>query len=143
MSISCFDRLDVALMVRGLYIFLAHDTTHQTTVMIVQACSCRNALTYLAYGEGGTEGFLLTGRVFMSGETFVAFIEAVAVLAIDPIDNRAVLGMAQLAEVSTRMARDFVVAFLVFMAILLAGEKGWHTRDDVVVIVVMVEHIYL
>ena len=51
--------------------------------------------------------------------------------------------MAQLAEVSTRMARDFVVPFLVFMAILLAGEKGWHTRDDVVVIVVMVEHIYL
>ena len=139
LSISCFDWLGVALMVPGLYIFLAHDATHQTTVMIVQACSGHNALTYLAFSEGGTEGFLLTGRVFMSGETLVAFIEAVAFLEIDPIDDRAVLGIAQLAEVSTRMVGNLVEALFTFMAILLSCEKGWHTSDDVVVVVVIVE----
>ena len=37
------------------------------------------------------------------------------------------------------MARDFVVAFLAFMAVLLMGQEGWHSRDDIVVVVVMVK----
>ena len=139
LSISRFDRLNVALMVLGLYIFLAHGATNKATMMIVNTCSGDHTLTPLAFGQGGTEGFLLTAGVFMSGEALVAFKETIAVLAKDPIDNRTVLRIAQFAEVSTWMVCDLVVAFLALMTILLAGKEGWHTLDDIIVIVVVVK----
>ena len=37
------------------------------------------------------------------------------------------------------MVGNLVETLFTFMAILLAGDKGWHTSDDIVVVVVMVE----
>ena len=47
--------------------------------------------------------------------------------------------MAQLAEVSTRMTGDLVVTYLALVAILLTSKEGRHTRDDIVVVVVVVK----
>ena len=136
--ISHFDRLNVALMVLRLYVFLAHSATNKATVMIIDTLG-DHTLTPLAFGRGGTEGFLLTAGIFMSGEALITFKETIAVLAKGAIDNGTVLRMAQLTQISARMVGDLVVAFLALMAILFPGKEGWHTCDHVIVIVVMIE----
>ena len=75
----------------------------------------------------------------MSDKAFVAFKETVAFLTISPLDDGAILRMAQLAEVSTRMTGDLVVTYLALVAILLTSKEGRHTRDDIVVVVVVVK----
>ena len=86
-------------------------------MMIVQTCSGDRTLTSLAFGQGGTEGFLLTSRILMLGKTLVAFEEAVAVLVISPVDDGTVLSIAQFAEIATRMVNNLVKAPFTFMAI--------------------------
>ena len=134
----CFDRLHVALVVFWFDVLLADCASNKTTVMIVEAGSGYHAFTSLAFGQGSAEGFLLTCGVLMSGEALVAFKETVAVLTISPVDNVTILRIAQYAQIATRMVGDLVVTFLALMAILLTSEEGWHTSDDVIMVVMVV-----
>ena len=135
----CFDRLHVALVVFWFDVLLADCASNKTTMMIVEADSGYHTLTSLTLGQGSAEGFLLTCGVLVSDKALVTFKETVAVLTISPLDDGAILRIAQLAEVSTGMVGDLVVTFLALVAILLTSEEGGDTGDDVVVVVVVVK----
>jgi hypothetical protein len=75
----------------------------------------------------------------MATEARFAFKEAVTVFAKFPFNEGTVLGIAQLAQIATRMVSNLVESFLALMAVLFTGEECRHTGDDVVVVVVMVQ----
>jgi hypothetical protein len=76
---------------------------------------------------------------FVAGEAFVALQKTVSVLTVLPLDDWAVLNMAQFAEIATRVVSNFVVTLLARMAVLFPGEEGRHTRDDIIMAVMVVE----
>jgi hypothetical protein len=61
---------------------------------------------------------------FVAGEAFVALKKTVAVLTVLPLDDWAVLNMAQFAEIATRVVSNFVVTLLARMAVFLARKAG-------------------
>jgi hypothetical protein len=132
-------RLKVALVVFRFNVFLTCGTSEFATMMITKTGTGNNTLTFLAFHQSTTQGFGRTGVIFMAVEAFIALKEAIAVFAKFPFNDRTVLGITQLAQIATRMAGDFIVAFLALMAILFTGKEGRHTGDDVVMIVVVVQ----
>jgi hypothetical protein len=76
---------------------------------------------------------------FVAGEAFVALKKTVAVLTVLPLDDWAVLNMAQFAEIATWVVSNFVITLLARMAVLFPGEEGRHTRDDIIMAVMVVE----
>jgi hypothetical protein len=126
-------------MVFRLNVFLTCGTSDFATMMITKTGTSNNALTFLAFHQSTTQGFGRTGVIFMAVEAFIALKEPVAVFAKFPLNERTVLGMAQLAQIATRMAGDFIVAFLALMAILFTGKEGRHAGDDIVMVVVVVQ----
>jgi hypothetical protein len=107
--------------------------------MITKTGTSNNTLAFLAFHQSTTQGFGRTGVIFMAVETFVTFKEAVTVFAKFPFNEGTVLGMTELAQIVTRMAGDFVEAFLALMTVLLTGEEGRHAGDDIVMVVVVVQ----
>jgi FAD/FMN-containing dehydrogenase len=130
--------LKVALVVFRLNVFLTGGTSDFATMMVMKTGTSNNTFAFLAFHQSTTQGFGRTGIIFMAVAAFVTFKEAVTVFAKFPFNDRTVLGMTQLAQIATRMAGNFVVALLTFMAILFTGKEGRHTSDDVVMVVMMV-----
>jgi hypothetical protein len=108
-------------------------------MMVEKTGTSNNTFAFLAFHQSTTQGFGRTGIIFMAVEAFVTFKDAVTVFAKFPFNDGTVLVMTQLAQIATRMAGDFVVALLTFMAILFTGKEGQHTGDDVVMVVMMVQ----
>ena len=75
----------------------------------------------------------------MAIEAFVTLEESVAVFTKFPLHEGTVLCVAQLAQVGAWMIGDFIKSFLAFVAVLFTSEEGWHTGNNIVVIVVMVQ----
>jgi hypothetical protein len=75
----------------------------------------------------------------VAGEEFVALKKTVAVLTVLPLDDWAVLNMAQFAEIATRGGSNFVVTLLARMTVLFPGKEGRHTRDDIMMAVMVIE----
>ena len=75
----------------------------------------------------------------MAIETFVTLEESVAVFTKLPLNKGTVVCIAELAQVPTWMVGDFVESFLACMAVLLTSEKGWHTGNNIVVIVMVIQ----
>jgi hypothetical protein len=75
----------------------------------------------------------------VADEAFVALKKTVADLTILPLDDWAVLNTAQFAEIATRVVGNFVITLLARMAVLVPGEEGRHTRDDIIMAVMVVE----
>ena len=75
----------------------------------------------------------------MAIEAFVTLEESVAVFAKLPLNEGTVLCMAELAQVPARMTGDFVESLLAFVAVLSTSEEGWHTGNNIVVIVVVIQ----
>jgi hypothetical protein len=120
-------------------VFLTGITSDFATMMITKTGTSNNTLTFLAFHQSTAQGFGRTGVIFMTVEARFALKEAIAVFAKFPFNDRTVLGMARLAQIATRMAGDFVVAFLALMTILFTGEEGRHTGDDIVMVVMVVQ----
>jgi hypothetical protein len=131
--------LKIALVVFRLNVFLTGGTSDFATMMITKTGTSNNTFAFLAFHQSTTQGFGRTGVIFMAVEAFITFKEPVTVFAKFPFNDGTVLGITQLAQIATRMAGDFVVAFLAFMAILFTGKEGRHTGDDVVMVVMMVQ----
>ena len=119
-------------------VLLTGGTSDFATMMITKTGTSNNTLTFLAFHQSTAQRFGRTGVIFMATEARFALKEPVAVFAKFPFNVGTVLGMAQLAQIATGMAGDFVVAFLALMAILFTGKEGRHTGDDIVMVVVVV-----
>ena len=65
----------------------------------------------------------------MSVEAFVTFEKSVAVFSKLPFKEGTVLCMAELAQLPTRMASDFIKSFLAFMALLFTSKEGEYASD--------------
>ena len=72
----------------------------------------------------------------MAIEAFVTLEESVAVFTKLPLNERTVLCVAELAQVPAWMVGE---SFLACMAVLLTSEEDWHTRNNIVVIVVVIQ----
>ena len=75
----------------------------------------------------------------MKGEAFVNFKEEMAIAAIFPFYQRTVLGITQIAEISTLMIGSFVKSFPALMVELLASKESRHACEHVIVIIVVVQ----
>ena len=75
----------------------------------------------------------------MAIEAFVTLEESVAVFAKLPLNEGTVLCMTQFTQVPARKTGDFVESLLVFVAALFTSEEGWHTGNNIVVIVVVIQ----
>ena len=75
----------------------------------------------------------------MAIETFVTLEESVAVFTKLPLNEGTVLCVAQLAQVPAWMVGDFIKSLLALVAVLFTSEKRWHTGNNIVVIVVVIQ----
>ena len=131
-------RLKVTLMVFRFDVLLTGGASDFATMMITKTGTSNNTLTFLAFHQSTAQRFGRTGVIFMTVEARFALKEPVAVFAKFPFNDRTVLGMAQLAEIASRVTGDFVESLLTFMTILFTGKEGRHTGDDIVMVVVVV-----
>ena len=75
----------------------------------------------------------------MAVEAFFTLEKSVAVFTKFPLDEGTVLCMAELAQVPAWMVGDFIKSFLALVAVLFTSEEGWHTGNNIVVIVVVIQ----
>ena len=75
----------------------------------------------------------------MAIEAFVTLEQSLAVFAKLPLNEGTVLCMAELAQVPAWMVGDFIKSLLAFVAVLFTSKEGWHTSNNIVVIVVVIQ----
>ena len=75
----------------------------------------------------------------MSIETFFTLEKSVAVFTKLPLDEGTVLCIAEVARTPAWMTGDFIKSFLALVAVLFTSEEGWHTGNNIVVIIVVIQ----
>ena len=75
----------------------------------------------------------------MSIETFFTIEKSVAVFTKFPLDEGTVLCITELEQAPAPMTGDFIKSFLALVAVLFTSEEGWHTGNNIVMIVVVIQ----